>query len=123
MSTPKNIAIKTTLSITPAIFTGAIPCFAISCLTLLEAMLAGIPCIASSVGGIPEVLDYGRCGKLVQPNNSQQLCSAITTLCIGRDDAKMLGLLGQERALACFLVADMAQGYFSIYRRLLEEDR
>ena len=37
-----QVNIKTTLSITLAIFTGAIPCFAISCLTLLEAAIASI---------------------------------------------------------------------------------
>jgi len=36
MSTEKNMAIKTILSITPAIFTGPIPCFAISCSTRRE---------------------------------------------------------------------------------------
>ncbi|PKL51075.1 MAG: hypothetical protein CVV39_00585 [Planctomycetes bacterium HGW-Planctomycetes-1] len=41
--------------------------------TLIEAMAAGVLCIASDVGGIPEILDNGRLGFLVQAENSDEL--------------------------------------------------
>ncbi|TDB63477.1 glycosyltransferase family 4 protein [Arundinibacter roseus] len=43
----------------------------------LEAMAQGVPVVSTWVGGIPEVLDYGRCGWLVEPNNAVALAAAI----------------------------------------------
>ena len=44
---------------------------------LLEAMAAGIPCIATNVGGIPEVLEQGTLGKLVKPADEKELGEAM----------------------------------------------
>lgn len=45
----------------------------------VEALLAGVPVIATKVGGIPEVIN-DRCGILIDPKNTQQLQVAIETL-------------------------------------------
>ncbi|HBG27367.1 MAG: hypothetical protein A2Y10_18870 [Planctomycetes bacterium GWF2_41_51] len=45
--------------------------------TLLEAMAAGVFCIASSIGGIPEILDNGRFGLLTPPENINALADAM----------------------------------------------
>lgn len=49
-------------------------------IVLLEAMLHHVPVIASNTGGIGEVLDYGKCGLLVEPGNSDALAKAIISL-------------------------------------------
>ncbi len=60
-------------------FYSGIDCFVLPSLaeglprTLIEAMAAGVLCIASSVGGIPEILNNGRLGFLVQAENSDEL--------------------------------------------------
>jgi glycosyltransferase involved in cell wall biosynthesis len=44
---------------------------------ILEAMAAGVPCVSTAVGGIPEMLDGGRLGVLVQPRNASELTRAM----------------------------------------------
>ena len=48
--------------------------------SLLEAMAAGLCCIASSVGGVPEILNYGEYGKLVAPKSPGELAEAMVTI-------------------------------------------
>ncbi|MDY7394197.1 glycosyltransferase family 4 protein [Aureibaculum sp. 2210JD6-5] len=43
----------------------------------MEALASGIPVISTNVGGIPEVLDYGKCGWLVNANSPLELSEAI----------------------------------------------
>ncbi|HEX2835408.1 MAG TPA: glycosyltransferase family 4 protein [Thermoanaerobaculia bacterium] len=47
---------------------------------LLEAMAAGVPVVATRVGGIPEIVDDGVTGKLVPPNDAAALAAAINAL-------------------------------------------
>lgn len=49
-------------------------------LALLEAMLCGIPIIATKVGGIPDVVETGKNGILVNPGRSEELVDAISLL-------------------------------------------
>lgn len=44
---------------------------------LLEALSAGLPCIATAVSGIPETLGHGRAGELVPPEDPAALAAAI----------------------------------------------
>jgi glycosyltransferase involved in cell wall biosynthesis len=48
---------------------------------LLEAGIAGLPCIAGNVGGIPEVIENEKSGLLVTPSNTNDLKKAFENLC------------------------------------------
>jgi glycosyltransferase involved in cell wall biosynthesis len=49
-------------------------------LALLEAMAAGLPVVATRVGGVPTALDDGRCGALVPPDDPGALADAVLAL-------------------------------------------
>ena len=48
--------------------------------TILEAMAAGLPIIATNVGGVPETIENGKNGVLVEPKNAKELAKAILKL-------------------------------------------
>ena len=63
---------------------------------LLEAMAEGLPCIASRVGAVPEMLDG--CGVVVDVGDLQELTSAIGSLVLDRERRLRLGRAAIERA-------------------------
>ena len=89
---------------------------------LLEAMTAGVPVVASSVGGLPEVLQLDRCGLLVPPGDEAALAAAIDT--VRRDGAASARMAARARTAvrARFSAAGMAERYAAVYARALGED-
>jgi glycosyltransferase involved in cell wall biosynthesis len=71
-------------------------------MTILEAMAAGVPVIASKVGGIPEEID-STCGVLV-PNNVAAVSAAFTTLITDPSKRLSMGTAAYERAATLFSV-------------------
>lgn len=67
-------------------------------LTLLEAMACGKPVIGSRVGGIPDIVEEGRNGLLVEPRNPEALARAIQRLYADDDLRERLGKAGSEFA-------------------------
>jgi glycosyltransferase involved in cell wall biosynthesis len=67
--------------------------------SLLEAMATGLPCIASSVGGVPEWVEDGRNGVLVPPSDPQALADAILALAKDPELCRLLGSRARETIL------------------------
>ena len=84
-------------------------------LTLLESMSAGVPAIATRVGGTPEVIQHGRTGLLVPPRDPQALADAIQQLWF--DDALQFQLTAaaQDRVAEHFHVRRMVAQYQQLY--------
>lgn len=72
-------------------------------IVLLEAMAYHIPVIASACGGIPEVLENGNAGVLVQPGNSDALAWAIESLAKDQDGAEQLAARAYSRLLEYYV--------------------
>ena len=87
-------------------------------LVLLEAMQAGVPIVASAVGGIPEVVRAGIDGLLVPPGDVAGFCEACSRIIDNPDLAKSLVLSGLGR-WAKFSVANMVRKTEQVYNRLL----
>lgn len=49
-------------------------------IALLEAQAAGVPCVATNVGGIPEILEHGRDGLLIPPSDPAAIARAVGEL-------------------------------------------
>jgi glycosyltransferase involved in cell wall biosynthesis len=83
-------------------------------LAVLEAMLSGLPVVATNVSSLPELVVDGETGLLVEPNEPAALA-----LAIGRAlEQPQLGIAGARCARAEFSVATMADKTAALYRKL-----
>lgn len=84
-------------------------------LTILEAMLAGKPIIATRVGGIPEAIKEGKSGILVPPRDVDALRDSVLELLKSPEKRKELGEGGKQRALQYFDIERMVRDYTGVY--------
>lgn len=68
-------------------------------ISIIEAMAAGLPVIASKVGGVPEQVVDEETGYLVHPKNPNELCQAIQKLIENRELRIRMGSAGRKRAV------------------------
>ncbi len=64
---------------------------------LLEAITMGLPCVGTNVGGIPDILDDGAAGILVEPRAPQQLADALYKLIIDKELREKISMLALRR--------------------------
>jgi glycosyltransferase involved in cell wall biosynthesis len=76
-------------------------------LIILETMAAGVPVVASAVGGIPDQVRHGKEGLLVAPGDPGALGDALLRLLRDPAYARSLGEAGRERAASEFSYANM----------------
>jgi sugar transferase (PEP-CTERM/EpsH1 system associated) len=88
---------------------------------VLEAMAAGLPVVATRVGGVPEVVVDGVTGLLVPPRDPEALSKAILKLLQNSDLRQKMGRSGRERVREHFSVERMVQDTEALYQRLLSE--
>ncbi|HET6610652.1 MAG TPA: glycosyltransferase, partial [Kofleriaceae bacterium] len=88
-------------------------------LVIPEAMAAGLPVIASAVGGIPDVVIDGETGFLVPSGDEAALRDRMAVLITDRASGKAMGKRGLDRARATYTRERMASEYQSIYREVL----
>lgn len=90
---------------------------------VLESMAAGVPVVASRVGGIPEAVDDGRTGLLVPARDSAALATAIGTLLENRALARRFGDAGRQRVLRDFRLERVVLETEALYGELLARAR
>jgi len=90
-------------------------------IALIEAIASGLPCIATRVGGIPEVLDDGKAGILVPPKDPQALADAVIRVLTEEDLACRLSTAAVEHANDFSIEACVAR-YEEIYSQLLAKN-
>jgi glycosyltransferase involved in cell wall biosynthesis len=88
-------------------------------IVLLEAMLAGLPVVATKVSAVPEVVVDGETGLLVEAGDSAGLAAHLQALLTDESRAAALGEAGRQRALTEFSVARMADRTLAVYDDVL----
>jgi glycogen(starch) synthase len=83
-----------------------------------EAGLAGRPVIATSVGGLPEVIEHERTGLLVEPESPSAIADAVSRLIQHPEQAAELGRKARSRISTMFSFERYVDGYNELYQRL-----
>jgi glycosyltransferase involved in cell wall biosynthesis len=90
---------------------------------LLESMAAGVPTIATRVGGTPEAVEDGVTGLLVPPRDPGSLAQAMALLLENPELARRFGEAGRRRVIALFSIEKMVHQTESLYLKLLSAKR
>jgi glycosyltransferase involved in cell wall biosynthesis len=88
-------------------------------LSILEAMAAGLPVVATNVGGVPELVVEGETGFLVPPGDPQALAVALERLLGDSALRRRLGAAGRRRAEERFDLVSTRQAHLDLYSALL----
>jgi trehalose synthase len=87
-------------------------------LTVAEAMWKGTPVIASNVGGIPNQIDHGKTGILVDPNNYDECAEQAIRILQDQKYAETLGKRARESVRKKFLITRHLMDYVNLLLRI-----
>jgi len=87
--------------------------------SILDALLLARPTVATRVGGIPEVIEHGTHGLLVDPGDSQALADGIERLLGNPEEARRYAAMGSRRVSEGFSVDAMVEKTIQSYAELL----
>lgn len=87
--------------------------------TILEAMAAGLPVMATRVGGNPELVTEGKTGMLVPPGDVDTMAQAIVMYAVNTELARSAGAAGRAEVERRYSLEAMVGAYRRLYDRLL----
>jgi glycosyltransferase involved in cell wall biosynthesis len=88
-------------------------------LVLLEAMQAGLPCVATRVGGVPGVIADGEDGVLVEPDDPEALAAALERVLGDEGAAAAMGARARDLVAERYALEAAAAAYADIYDELV----
>lgn len=88
-------------------------------LVLLEAMIAGLPVVATESGGVPDIVKQGETGLLVGARDALGLKQAVERVVLDKKLAGRLGEAGKKRVKEMFDAKVMAEKTAAVYERVL----
>lgn len=88
-------------------------------MVVLEAQAAGVPVIASNVGGVPDLVQDGHTGLLTDPARPETMSKALARLLGDSELAKRLAEAGRSQAKTRFHPKVIAEKHLEIYRQVI----
>lgn len=92
-------------------------------MVVLEAQAAGVPVIASNVGGVPDLIENGVTGLLTDPARPASMPEALQQLLDNPELARKLAERGRNQARGRYTPAKIAGDHLNVYRSLVQEGR
>jgi starch synthase len=92
-------------------------------MVLAEAMACRKAVVATAVGGIPEVIESGKSGLLVGPDDPAALARAVRSLLEDHALRESIAEAGYRRAIARFGSDSLSQRYLQVFSSLLRRER
>ena len=90
-------------------------------MTILETMAFGIPNISTNVAAIPEIVEDGKNGVLIEPGNVEDLARAIQKLVLDRDLREKMSESSFRKIESGFSIGGHMDRLLNLYRELLTE--
>jgi glycosyltransferase involved in cell wall biosynthesis len=90
---------------------------------VLEACAAGVPVVATAVGGTPEIVEDGVSGFLVPPGDPEALAGKIMNLLANEEVRRAMGRQGKKRVVDHFSLAAQAAKYQEVLAEVIERRR
>lgn len=89
---------------------------------VLEAMAAGIPVVATEVGGLPEIVTHGKTGLLVKPKDQEEIGDAINTLLENEDIRRSMSVNAKSIMKNQFSWVQIANRVINAYHLALKSE-
>ncbi len=91
-------------------------------LSIMEAQAAGLPCVASRVGGIPSLIEEGKTGFLVEPENEKALAEKLITVFKDQRLRQEVGIAARAFVQKNHSAQKMVEETLGVYEKLSKEN-
>jgi len=90
-------------------------------MVVLEAMAAGVPVLASNIGGVPDLIEHEKTGLFCDPHRPESFREGVTRLLADQKFAQQLTTTAKAEALRRFHPLVIARKHLAIYRQVLDK--
>lgn len=91
-------------------------------MAILESMACGTPVLAAEVGGVPEILDQGRAGFLIPPNDAGALCRTTEQLLQQPEELSRAGRAGLDRVRRHYTEERLLKQHIDLYAECIQSE-
>jgi glycosyltransferase involved in cell wall biosynthesis len=90
---------------------------------VIEALSAGKPVVSTRVGGVPELIEDGRTGYIVEPENVESIAEGLMKAVSQPEQTQAMGFIAQKETIRKFSIQRLIQDIDLLYQELLQLDR